>query len=131
MNKKSSIYVKFFNFLEKITNNKQRNGIFIIIFTIFFLISLIISIIYGIFKLNPLFFIILSAISLCLTIFFICFNKILEIKTALNASLDYIKALEEENQDYKANVDVLLNDIDVRNALLNKKKHKKINDIIK
>lgn len=131
MNKKLSIYVKFFNFLEKITNNKQRNGVFIIIFTIFFLISLIISIIYGIFKLNPLFFIILSAISLCLTIFFICFNKILEIKAALNASLAYIKALEEENQDYKANVDVLLNDIDVRNALLNKKKHKKINDIIK
>lgn len=122
MNKISSIYIKFFNFLEKITNNKTRNGAFIIIFTIFSIISLIISIIFGINQLNPLFFVIFCAISSYLALFFVCFNKILEVKTALNTSLQYIKALEDENRDYKINVDVLLNDIDVRNALLNKKK---------
>lgn len=122
MNKISSIYIKFFNFLEKITNNKTRNGAFIIIFTIFSIISLIISIIFGINQLNPLFFVIFCAISSYLALFFVCFNKILEVKAALNTSLQYIKALEDENRDYKINVDVLLNDIDVRNALLNKKK---------
>lgn len=122
MNKISSIYIKFFNFLEKITSNKTRNGAFIIIFTIFSIISLIISIIFGINQLNPLFFVIFCAISSYLALFFTYFNKILEVKTALNTSLQYIKALEDENRDYKVNVDVLLNDIDVRNALLNKKR---------
>lgn len=115
---------KIFNFLEKIGNNKRRNGILAALSGLFVLILPTIIVFFTILCKFSIKYIVFLAFSYVLFVFFtlsfgffVFYEKVRQSKEALNLSEKYLRILEEENKDYKMNVEVLLNDKDIQDII--------------